>query len=192
MGVIIQGATSTLQGFLVPVSQCATDHSHIRRLAAGNERRQSRPLRTANSRVAGREADPLRYVWLAMWDGTSWAYQSTVTTSTTGTNRPAVAVAFEASSGQALAVYGEATTAPRYRTWALGVGWSAEFSAPNIGATSNSMMLFPGSGTDGIMLTVQDDDSDLHWIHWNGNSWGPDNELETDSGETKNQPFLFL
>ena len=131
-------------------------------------------------------------VWLAMWDGSSWTDQLTATTATTGVNRPAVAVAFEAGSGQALAVYGEAANNPRYRTWASGVGWGAQLNAPSIGAMSNSMMLFPGSGVDGIMFAVQDDDSDLHWIHWDGNSWGSDHELETDSGETKNQPFLFL
>ncbi len=60
------------------------------------------------------------------------------------------------------------------------------------GATPNSMVLSPGSGPNGLMLAAQDDDSDLHWIHWNGTTWGAENELETDSGETKNQPFLFL
>lgn len=131
-------------------------------------------------------------VWLAMWDGSSWADVSTVTTATTGVNRPAVAVSFESSSGQALAVYGEAADTPRYRTWTSGTGWSAELSTPSIGGTSNSMMLFPGSGVDGIMFVVQDDTSGLHWIHWNGNAWGSDHNLEADSGETKNQPFLFL
>jgi hypothetical protein len=132
-------------------------------------------------------------VWLAIWDGTTWTDQVTATIATTGTTEPAVAVAFESISGDAMAVYGRTGgTTPRYKTWTSGTGWASELSAPDIGAQSNSMMLYPSMVDDGLMLAVQDDESDLHWIPWNGSAWGSDNELETDSGETKNQPFLFL
>ena len=131
-------------------------------------------------------------VWVSVWNGAGWVNQSTVTTSTTGTTEPAVAVAFEGTSGQAIAAYGESVSTPRFRTWDSGTGWSAESSAPSIGATSNSMMLYPEPGTDGVMLAVQDTSSDLHYLYWDGTVWGSDNELETSTGETKNQPFLFL
>ncbi len=131
-------------------------------------------------------------VWLAVWTGSGWVNQTTATTTTTGPTEPAVAVAFEGTSGQAIATYGESASTPRYRTWDSGVGWSAEGNAPDIGSTPNSMMLFGEPGADGAMLAAQDDSSDLHYVYWNGTAWGTDNELETSSGETKNQPFLFL
>ncbi|MBT8211911.1 MAG: FG-GAP repeat protein, partial [Acidimicrobiia bacterium] len=131
-------------------------------------------------------------VWLAVWDGSAWIDQTTVTTGSTGVTEPAVAVAFEGLSGRALATYGEPTNTPRYRTWTSGSGWSAEASTPGIGAQPNSQMLYPEPGADGIMLAVNDDSNDIHYLYWNGSAWGPDNELETNSGDDKNQPFLFL
>ncbi|NNF68554.1 MAG: right-handed parallel beta-helix repeat-containing protein, partial [Acidimicrobiia bacterium] len=132
-------------------------------------------------------------VWLAVWNGSSWNDQATVTTSSTGTTEPAVAVAFEGTSGQALATYGESSNTPRYRTWTSGSGWDAtEQSLPSIGGVPNSQMLYPEPGTDGIMLAVNDDSNHIHYLYWDGSSWGPDNELETNSGDNKNQPFLFL
>ena len=118
--------------------------------------------------------------------------QTVATTATTGINHPAVAVAFEATSGQALATYGEGVNTPRYRTWTSGSGWSGELSAPDIGGSSNSMMLYTEPDTDGVMFAVQDAGNDLHYLYWNGSSWGSDNELETNTAEIKNQPFLFL
>ena len=54
------------------------------------------------------------------------------------------------------------------------------------------MVLYPEPGTDGVMLAVNDDSFAIHYLYWDGSAWGGDNELETTSGETKNQPFLFL
>ena len=42
------------------------------------------------------------------------------------------------------------------------------------------------------MLATQDSNSDLNYILWNGSAWGSTTELTTNTGETKNQPFLFL
>ena len=42
------------------------------------------------------------------------------------------------------------------------------------------------------MLAVQDDGSDLHYALWDGGAWGAPTEIETDTNEVKNQPFLFL
>ena len=131
-------------------------------------------------------------VWLSVWNGAGWVNQITATTGTTGTTELSVAVGFEGTSGQAIATYGENVVTPRYRTWTSGSGWSGEGSLPGIGAVSNSMALYPEPGTDAAMVAVQDDNSDVHYLYWNGSAWGADNELETSSGETKNQPFLFL
>ena len=45
---------------------------------------------------------------------------------------------------------------------------------------------------DQLMYVVQDGGQDINYIHWDGSSWGTATELETASGETKNQPFVFL
>jgi len=111
---------------------------------------------------------------------------------TDGQISPGVAVAFESDSGEALATYGVTSNEVEYRTWTAAGGWSARQIGPNLGSTPNSMTLDADPQTDAIMLTVQDAASDLHYIAFNGSSWGTDNELETDTGDTKNQPFLFL
>ena len=131
-------------------------------------------------------------VWLAVWNGAGWIDQTTATTGSTGTDHPAVAIGFEGTSGEAIATYGESSNTPRFRTWTSGSGWDAEQSAPDIGAQPNSQMLYPEPETDGVMLAVNDDSNDVHYLYWNGSSWGTDHELETSSGEVKNQPFLFL
>ena len=42
------------------------------------------------------------------------------------------------------------------------------------------------------MLSVQDDDNDVDFVYWDGAGWGAPIELETNTVEDKNQPFLFL
>ena len=42
------------------------------------------------------------------------------------------------------------------------------------------------------MLAVQDASSDLSYAEWDGGSWGTITQVEDDTGEVKNQPFLFL
>ena len=115
------------------------------------------------------------------------------TSTSTGTTELAVAVGFEGSSGQALATFGDGTTTPGTMTWTAGDGtWVAGPDVPILGAQSNSMVLYGDDGSNGIMLAVQDDSFRLHWIFWNGSGWESVNTLETNSGETKNQPFLFI
>ena len=95
--------------------------------------------------------------------------------------------------GSALATYGESGQSEfQYRTWNTVDGWSAGQTGPTIGAITNSMTLDSDPATDSIMLSIQDANNDLHFIHWDGADWGGDNELATDTGETKNQPFVFL
>ena len=134
-------------------------------------------------------------VWLNVWDGTVWETPLVAETTATGSAFPNVAVAFESQTGQALATYGEnATNTVKYRTWTAGSGWSAEQSGPDIGAgeTPNSMTLSSDPDSDSIMLAVQDSGSDLNYVLWDGAAWGTPSQQEINTGETKNQPFLFL
>ncbi len=132
-------------------------------------------------------------VWYAVWNGTAWGSKVTATTNVVSVNSLNMALAFESSSGDLLATYSEtATTAVSYRTWSSGGGWAAEQSGPNLGSVPNAMTLSAAPTGDGIMLSVQDDDSDLHYVQWDGMTWGAVNTLETNTGETAYQPFLFL
>lgn len=74
-------------------------------------------------------------VWMSVWDGSSWETSLEASSSAPGTTYPVVAVAFESSSGQALATYGEGSSSVRYRTWSDGSGWSSEQTGPDIGNT---------------------------------------------------------
>jgi uncharacterized repeat protein (TIGR01451 family) len=129
--------------------------------------------------------------WLCVWDGTGWELPETGTTSMTGTTYPGVAVAFEGLSGDGIATYGEGSQV-RYRTWASGTGWSGELPVANLGETPNSMILDGAPGTDQIMLSVQDGSSGLNCVRWDGSSWGAPEEIEVNTGEIENQPFVFL
>ena len=133
-------------------------------------------------------------IWLNVWDGSSWGTSILAETTATGSIFPNVAVAFESQSGQALAVYGQnGQNVVRYRTWSSAGGWSGEQTdGPNIGAVSNTMTLDSDPLSDGIMLSVQDFTSNLNYVWWNGLSWLTPTELETNTQETKNQPFVFL
>ena len=133
-------------------------------------------------------------IWLNVWDGSSWGTSILAENTATGSIYPNVAVAFESQSGQALAVYGEnGQNVIRYRTWSSGSGWSGEQTdGPNMGAVPNTMILNSDPLSDDIMLTVQDFTSNLNYVLWNGSSWDTPNELETNTQETKNQPFVFL
>ena len=63
-----------------------------------------------------------------------------------------------------------------------------------MGAVPNTMVLDsdPASNSNQIMLAVQDFSSRLNYVAWTGSSWGSANNLETNTQETKNQPFVFL
>jgi hypothetical protein len=132
-------------------------------------------------------------VWLSVWDGTTWETPVLAETGSTGTIYPNMAVAFESTTGDALAVYGEGTQkAFMYRTWDATSGWSVEQTGLDIGDVPNSLTLDSGPTSDHIMLSVQDNAKDLHYLRWDGSGWSVDNELSTNTNELKNQPFVFI
>ena len=131
-------------------------------------------------------------IWLGVWDGSAWGSNLTATTASATKDALNMAVAFESNSGDLLATYGEANNSVRYRTWTSGGGWSSELVGPNIGGTPSAMTLSANLGGNQIMLSVMETNSDIHFVHWNGSAWGSDNQLESNSGESLNQPFLFL
>jgi hypothetical protein len=130
-------------------------------------------------------------IWLAVWDGGGFGSTQVATQAAPGTVFPAVDVAFEAQSGQAIALYGVDESNPRYRTWA-GTTWSSGQSAFDVGDTPNTIVLDADPFSDQIMATVQDSDSDLSASRWSGSGWGTPAQLEGDTGEVRNQPWVFL
>lgn len=132
-------------------------------------------------------------LWVAVWDGNAWGSQLVLSTTGSSSVTHVTAVAFESISGDLLVTYGEsAANTVRYQTWTSGGGWSGEIAGPDIGAVPNSMTLSSDPETNCIMLAVQDGRHDLHYVEWSGNVWGTKSTLDTDTGETANQPFLFL
>jgi hypothetical protein len=135
------------------------------------------------------------HTWLGMWNGTDWDEAIQVSTSqVSNMNYPNVAVAFERSTGTALATYvvDNSDDAVSYRIWSAGGGWGSQQTTSMTGFDGNSLTLDPDPLTDAMMLCVQDQDSDFGCAPWDGAGWGPSTLLADDTGETKNQPFVFL
>jgi hypothetical protein len=134
-------------------------------------------------------------IWLSLWTGTAFEAAELLTDAqVSNMNYPNVAIAFESSSGDALAVYAAdgSTTNVHYRTWTQASGWSGELVGPSLGANPNSMTLDGNPSSDEIMLSAQNGDQVLNYVLWDGTAWGAPAEMESNTGEIKNQPFLFL
>jgi VCBS repeat-containing protein len=137
--------------------------------------------------------------WVAIWDGSSNTWQTSQIVSTTlggsgdATSDANIDVAFEAESGDAMVVYGSGSDGQiYYRTWSAGT-WSGESLGPNVGAVATSALTLEAAPyTNGIMLAVQDVDSDLNYVYWDGTAWAAPVEHEIDTGQTSGQPFLYL
>ena len=133
-------------------------------------------------------------VWLSVWDGTSWQPAIEATTNARDYTAPTLAVAFESLSGNAVAVYGSQNdTSLHMRVWG-GSSWSPELPYPALalGVTPNSLTLDADPASNRIMLSVQDANSDLRYLQWSGSGWSTAFVQETNTGETKNQPFGFV
>ncbi|MCO6451000.1 MAG: DNRLRE domain-containing protein [Caldilineales bacterium] len=134
--------------------------------------------------------------WVSVWNGSAWGAATLLTESALvldASSAPNLGVAFESSSGHALATYGRSgQNVFFHRTWTSGGGWSSEVVDANLGDNTNSMTLDADPNSDQIMLSIQDDGSDLNEFLWNGSSWLSPTQLVADTGENKNQPFVYL
>ncbi len=85
-------------------------------------------------------------VWFSVWDGSTWGSSITATTTAATNAAPAMAVAFESSNSQLLAVWGiSGNNAVQYNTWSAAGGWGTAAAGPNVGAVPNALRLSPGS-----------------------------------------------
>ena len=131
--------------------------------------------------------------WLNTWNGSAWGSSVEATASGIDQLMPGIDVAFEGTSGEAVAAYGvNGSNVLRFRTWTSGGGWSAEQNGPTLGAAPRVVTLTAERGTDRVMLMEQDANSDLYAAQWNGTAWGSATLLEANTGETNNQPFDFI
>jgi hypothetical protein len=128
--------------------------------------------------------------WTAIWSGTAWGDTQVLTQSAPGTTFPSVAVAFEAQSGDLVTLFGIGSSSVQYRITNPGGAWIGG-NAFSVGATPNSMMLDADPSTDRIMAIVQNDNQELWAAQWSGSAWGTPTLLEDDTGEVKNQPWVF-
>ncbi len=118
-----------------------------------------------------------------VWNGTSWSYGTGAPAGgnygNVGTTNDAYRgfdIAYEQNSGDAIVIYETSTTANQtvgFRTW-NGTVWSGEtlLSIPTgVNNTSNWIKLEPRSGSDEIMLVIQDSNLDIYALRWDGTSW---------------------
>ncbi len=134
-------------------------------------------------------------IWFTVWSGAAWGSALVATTNSATDLALNMGLAFERLTGTLLATYGVSmTNTIAYRTLGTGTNaaWSAAMVGPDIGATPNSMTLTSDSDENRIMLSVQDDNNDLHLAQWEGVSWSAVSTLETQTGEAGLQPFIFL
>jgi len=133
-------------------------------------------------------------VWFSIWDGTSWGAELLAEVTAASYVSPNVAVAFMTQSREALVTYGEGgQTVVRYRKWNSCTGWTGDLAGPDIVAVPNTMMLESDPVSNNVMLSVQNAASKVYYAQWNGSSWGtPMLPEPIASGETQNQPFIFL
>ena len=137
-------------------------------------------------------------VWLSIWDGASWVSTAwtlvLVRALFTQISRLLSRVTQVHQDGRLLCTVVD----PKYRIWNDGGSgtWGTEtdisaYSGPN---TANTITLDANPNSNEIMLSIQNGSNDVHCILWNGAAWSApaNNVVTTNSGETKNQPFVFV
>jgi uncharacterized repeat protein (TIGR01451 family) len=137
--------------------------------------------------------------WMNVWDGNAWG-ASVIGSATAGSvSYPSVDVAFESTSGEALAVF-NVDTSPYvyYKFWKPATGWLAvQGLGAAIGAEANLITLSPDPNSNRIMVLAQNISDDLYYTFWpGGNPMSPDPailmETSTGGSAANSQPFLFL
>ncbi len=133
--------------------------------------------------------------WLSVWNGSSWdtSVLASALNSTPTTTAPNIAVAFESRSGPSHGGKRVLRQQDDLQDLDKRHRLVNRKHPPICGyQRHNSMMLYSDPISDQLMYVVQDGGQDVNYIHWDGSGWGAATELESASGETKNQPFVFL
>ncbi|MDX1690973.1 MAG: RCC1 domain-containing protein, partial [Acidimicrobiia bacterium] len=161
--------------------------------AAGRARRTVLASDPGTDRIALGVVTDNHDSWAKVWSGSAWGDAQVLSTTTGTSTGLAVAVAFEAVSGDLVAAYADDDNRVRYRTWTSAGGWTAEADVSDFGAKARSVVLFPDDDTDEMMVGAVDVNSGLNMSRWDGSTWWTDEILlEKDTAESENQPFIFL
>lgn len=124
----------------------------------------------------------------ALWTGDDFIAAETLTNDAGTTDYQHIDAAFESTSGNALVVYSDGATTPRYRTLTDGV-WSAQLSLPDVEEEPHWMRLVANPHSDEIILGVLDANDRLHVNVWDGSEWGDFEEIASSAGGTDRRGF---
>ncbi|MFO7905365.1 MAG: DUF4347 domain-containing protein [Pirellulaceae bacterium] len=125
---------------------------------------------------------------LLRWDGSSWTVDWTATAiSSANADKRSFDIAYESSSGNAIAVFSDNTNNLKYRVWD-GSSWTAEAdvfaTAPGSG-TVLWVEMASQPGSDEISLVYQDSNEDIYGVVWDGSAWlesTTEHEFDTNGG----------
>lgn len=123
-------------------------------------------------------------LYASTFSGSTFGTVTTIDSNATYDGGEAMAMVFESVSGIGLLVYSEKDqSSPRYRTFTAGV-WSAESSAPSVGAGASWIRLAAEDGSDRVVMLTLNTNKDIHACVWNGSSWGSVQAFESDVGHS--------
>lgn len=123
------------------------------------------------------------------WDGSAWEAGWTELGSTSKKKEyEGYALAYESLSGDALVVYDEDATTPRYQTW-NGASWSGESDCPDIVKKAYYIRMAADPSSDEIICATLDEDHDINVFVWNGSGWGATLEIEDASDPREERSF---
>ncbi|MFZ2886416.1 MAG: hypothetical protein WA021_01205, partial [Minisyncoccia bacterium] len=121
-----------------------------------------------------------------VWSGSSWGNATTMGSQVTANNE-GIAIEYEESGGQAIAVVSNgAGNNFLWRAW-NGSAWSATSTV----ATGNDFAngrITRDLGSDNMALCYIDIDADIGYTRWNGSSWGATAEFEATGNSQNGRP----
>lgn len=123
-----------------------------------------------------------------VWQNGSWLGPSEIITGIDSRYR-AFDIAYEQVSGDALMVYGDGTSLPKYLVWD-GKSITQTGSVLPIGTgVPRWIVLAPNPGSDEIVLMTLDTNRDIYAQVWDGSNWGNQILLENNAQTSTRQDF---
>lgn len=143
--------------------------------------------RTRNEFILG-TLDSSGHVNVQVWQNGSWENLIELTTGSDAAYR-GFDITYESVSGDAVVVYNDGSTIPKYRVW-NGTDWSSEDRVQNIGSRiPRWVVLASHPSTDEIILATIDPNNDIYAQVWNGSAWNNNESMETNAEDSRYQCF---